>query len=111
MIEDHSDEFDCKQRRRFWKEHIDRWQQDSMSQAAYCRQYELKQHQFTYWKKRLSQIDSAITFVPLQLAHRLPTAATKPGFNLYTPNGFRIEVAVGFDPATLKQLISAVQSL
>ena len=79
MTQCHSDEFDSEQRRQFWKEHIDRWQLDGMSQTAYCRHYSLKPHQFTYWKKRLSQIDSAITFVPLQLAHQSAGSCDKAG--------------------------------
>lgn len=38
-------------------------------------------------------------------------AAAMPAFSLLTPNGYKIEVGVGFDPVALKQLLNAVQSL
>jgi hypothetical protein len=109
MTDDHS-KFNPEQRRQFWKEHLDLWQREGGSQSAYCRQHDLKLHQFTYWKKRLAQTDT-ITFVPLQLARRPPHPVVNPVLNLVTPNGFRIEISAGFDPAILQRLIGAVRSL
>lgn len=110
MTESHSNEIDSEQRRQFWKEHIERWQQDSLSQTAYCHQFNLKPHQFTYWKKRLAQADRSVTFIPLQRSEPM-SKISQTGLNLFTPNGYRIEVAARFDIQALKQLISVVQSL
>ncbi len=110
MTESQSNEFSPEQRRHFWKEHIERWQQDSISQLAYCRQFNLKPHQFTYWKKRFAQNGTSMNFVPLQLS--APNAKIpRTRFSLFTPNGYKIEVAAGFDPSALKQLINVVQLL
>ena len=110
MTQSHQDEVDPEQRRQFWKGHIERWQQDTISQLAYCRQYNLKPHQFTYWKKRFAQADGSVAFVPLQLSEPI-SKIPRMGFSIFTPNGYRIEVAAGFDPPALKQLINVVQSL
>jgi len=104
-------EFDHQQLRPTWKAHIERWKDSGQTQAAYCRQHGLKPHQFTYWKKRFVQTNTDISFVPLDLSRNLPVAVTGSTFNLFTQNGFKIEVGTGFDPATLKQLICIVQSL
>lgn len=111
MTENPSAELDPSNKQRFWKSHIENWQQSKMSQVAYCREHALKLHQFTYWKTRLSRQDADISFVPLRLTQNLPVAINTASFNLFTPNGYRIEVGAGFDPTTLKQLISAVQLL
>jgi hypothetical protein len=102
---------DPQHKRRIWQEHIERWQHSGLSQVAYCREYELKLHQFTYWKNRFAQTEADISFVPLRFSQNLPVAIAASSLNLFTPNGYRIEVGAGFDALTLKQLITAVQSL
>ena len=104
-------ESELEQLRPIWKTHIERWKQSGQKQIAYCREYELKPHQFTYWKKRFGRTNTDISFVPLRFSRNLPVAVTGSTFNLFTQNGFKIEVGAGFDPAALKQLISVVQSL
>ena len=102
---------DHQQLRQTWKAHIERWKDSGQTQSAFCLQYGLKPHQFTYWKKRFIQANTGISFVPLHFCRNLPVAVTGSTFNLFTQNGFKIEVGTGFDPATLKQLICTVQSL
>jgi hypothetical protein len=38
----------------FWQDHITAWQSSGLSQAAYCKQHEIKFHNFAYWRNRLS---------------------------------------------------------
>jgi len=102
---------DPQHKRRIWKELIECWQHSGLSQVAYCRERELKPHQFTYWKNRFAQTEADISFVPLRFSQNLPVAIAASSLNLFTPNGYRIEVGAGFDALMLKQLIRAVQSL
>jgi hypothetical protein len=112
MPEDnHQAEPDPEQLRKIWKTHLERWKQSGQTQVAYCREHGLKPHQFTYWKKRFGRTDTDISFIPLRFSRNLPVAVTGSTFNLFTQNGFKIEVGTGFDPVALKQLISVVQSL
>lgn len=104
-------ELEPKQKREHWHRHIEGWQASGLSQVAYCRQNDIKPHQWSYWKKRLSRTDNGVSFVRLKIGGNLPTAAAMPAFTLLTPNGYKIEVGVGFDSVALKQLLSAVQSL
>jgi hypothetical protein len=39
---------------KFWQDHITAWQSSGLSQVAYCKQHEIKLHNFTYWRNRLS---------------------------------------------------------
>ena len=114
MSESHcidSTELDPEHKRRIWRSHLERWKQSGLSQVAYCRERGLKPHRFTYWKNRFKRTDAGIKFVPLRFSQNLPVPVAASTFNLFTPNGYRIEVGSGFDAPTLKQLLSAVQSL
>jgi hypothetical protein len=96
---------------RFWQEQIERQIHSKMSQAQYCEQHGLKLHQFSYWKYKPKKKadDTDITFVSVPMASFRSPAATRAALHLVTDAGHRIEVFPGFDPATLKQLIAALQ--
>jgi hypothetical protein len=49
-----------------WVKHIEDWKICGLTQAEYCRRKDLKQHVFTYWKKRLlERADRGSPFVQL----------------------------------------------
>ena len=56
-----------RQKREYWKRHIDSWQESGLSQSQYCRQHDLKDHLFFYWKRRIVKPDTATRFVSLNL--------------------------------------------
>jgi hypothetical protein len=65
-----------------------------------------------YWKKNLSRRSNPdVSFIPVQLSPSLPVPVTRSNLSLFTSNGYKVEVGIGFDPGTLKQLILTVQSL
>jgi hypothetical protein len=45
-------------RGRFWQRHLQRWRQSGLSQAQYCRQQQLSDAAFGWWKGRLSAENS-----------------------------------------------------
>jgi len=103
------EELDPREKRRFWVDHIQAWQASGISQVEYCRQNNLKMHQWWYWRKRISHnSDSEVTFVPLNFSSGKQYRAS---VNVVTPNGYRIEVDHGFDLSKLRRLISAVRGL
>jgi hypothetical protein len=103
------EEIDPRAKRNFWEEHIRAWQAGDDSQAEYCRQNNLKMHQWWYWRRRISHTsDSEITFVPLNFSSG---KLYRTGVNIVTPNGYRIEVDHGFDLSKLRQLVAAVRGL
>ncbi len=82
-----------------------------MSQVDYCRVNNLAAHRFGYWKKRLVTSDADVEFVAVQLTEQLPMAVTKKPINLFTPNGYRIEVNDDFDQAALRRLVCVIKCM
>ena len=105
-------EFEPTEKCRFWQEQINQQLHSKLSQAQFCEQHGLKLNQFTYWKYKHGKkaADKDITFVSVPMASfRAPAASPRAALHLLTDAGHRIEVYPGFDPATLKQLIAALQ--
>jgi hypothetical protein len=102
-----------EQKRSYWKQHIESWQETGLTQAEYCRRHNLKHHQLVYWKKRFLQTTTEVSFVPLQLKDLLdlPTPSDSVSLCLVINNDFKIEIRAGFDAQLLRQLILALRSL
>ena len=101
-----------EQKRTYWRQHIDSWQETGLSQAEYCRRHNLKHHQLVYWKKRFVNTETAVSFVPLKLEGLLdiPIQPDHASLCLVINNHFKIEISTGFDPQLLRQLIFALQA-
>jgi hypothetical protein len=102
-----------EQKRTFWKQHIDSWQETGLSQTEYCRQHHLKHHQLVYWKKRFLKTETDVSFVPLKLEDLLdiPGRPDHSSLCLVVNNHFKIEIRAGFDSRLLQQMILALRSL
>ena len=102
-----------EQKRIYWKQHIDSWQQTGLTQAEYCRQHKLKHHQLVYWKKRFLKTQTDVSFIPLKLEDLLdvPTGQDQCSLTLAIDNHFKIEIRAGFDAQLLRQLIFALQGM
>jgi len=102
-----------EQKRSYWKQHIDSWQQTGLTQAEYCRQHNLKHHQLVYWKKRFLKTDTNVSFVPLKLEDLLeiPARPDQAALTLVINDQFKIEIRAGFDAQLLHQLIFALRRL
>jgi hypothetical protein len=99
-----------KRKRHIWKKRIEQWRQSGLSQAEYCRQHHLKDHQLTYWKRRFEKTDTAVSFVSLPV-RTSPLAANKPPLVLSIDKHLKVEIRPGFDGHLLRQLIVALQGL
>jgi len=102
-----------EQKRSYWKQHIDSWQQTDLTQVEYCRQHNLKHHQLVYWKKRFLKTETNVSFVPLKLEDLLdmPTRQDQASLILVIDDQFKIEIRAGFDSQLLRQLIFALRGL
>ena len=102
-----------EQKRTYWKQHIDSWQETGLTQAEYCRRHNLKHYQLVYWKKRFLKTETAVSFVPLELEDLLniPCQPDRAALCLVVNNHFKIEISAGFDPQLLRQLIFALRGL
>jgi hypothetical protein len=102
-----------EQKRSYWKQHIDNWQQTGLTQTEYCRQHNLKHHQLVYWRKRFLETETDISFVPLPLEDLLdlPARQKQASLTLVINSQYKIEIRAGFDAQLLRQLIFALQGL
>jgi hypothetical protein len=103
------EKLDPRAKREFWDNHIQAWQQSGLTQIDYCRQNNLKNHQWCYWRRKiLKPSDTDVTFVPLSFS---PSKISRPHISVFTPNGFRIEFEHGVDIPKLRQLLTTVRGL
>ena len=102
-----------EQKRIYWKQHIDSWQQTGLTQAEYCRQHNLKHHQLVYWRKRFLKTETDVSFVALKLEDLLdlPARQDQASLTLIINHQFKIEIRAGFDAQLLRQLIFALRGL
>ena len=103
-----------KRKREYWSSHIERWQESGLSQRVYCREHNLKDHQFVYWKKRIIRTGTESKFVSLNLGpfkDKQPLQHAVRPLQLILHNGFTIEIHPGFDPHLLRQLIIVLRGL
>jgi hypothetical protein len=56
-----------EQKRSYWKQQIEQWQQTGLTQAEYCRRNNLKHHRLVYWKKRYLKTETDVSFAAVEL--------------------------------------------
>ena len=104
---------ESKGKREYWSSHIERWQESGSSQTEYCKEHGLKDHQFTYWKKRIVQTETEGKFVSLNLSSFTNQQPPQPGcpLRVVVSSGLKVEVEAGFDPDLLGQLIIVLRGV
>lgn len=102
-----------EQKRSYWKQHIDSWQETGLTQSEYCRRNNLKHHQLVYWKKRFLKTETDASFVALRFEDLLevPNRPDQASLSLVINDHFKVEIRAGFDAQLLRQLIFALQGL
>jgi hypothetical protein len=104
---------ELEQKRSYWKQQIEQWQQSGLSQAEYCRRNNLKHHQLVYWKRRCLKTETEVSFVPVRLEALLdiPAPADQASLTVIIDNQFKVEIVAGFDPQLLRQVVAALRGL
>ena len=102
-----------EQKRNYWKQHIDSWQETGLTQAEYCRRNNLKHHQLVYWKKRFLKTETGVSFVPFKLEDffDIPAQSDCAALYLVINNQLKVEIRAGFDAQLLRQLIFTLRGL
>jgi len=94
--------------RKFWKIHLETWEESGLLQKEYCRQHNLIYHRFVYWKARFKSRNLPIKFV------QVASQPINPGpffLKLNLPQGCQVEVPDDFSEDTLKRLLATLQKL
>lgn len=98
-----------KQKRKYWKRHIEGWRRTGSSQAEYCRVQKLSAKSFTYWKSRFRQ-KSAVSFMPVEVKREAEMADISSVLVL-CKDGYRIEIKEGFKAGVLGKVLLALREL
>lgn len=102
-----------EEKRRFWEEHLERWEASGNSQNAYCRQNNLRLNRFMYWKKKRFPPKSTVSLVewPLQRQEVASFAPFGTPLCVVMDGRYRIEIQKGFDPSLLDSVIRVLKGL
>ena len=94
-----------------WRHHCRRQQASGQTARAYCRQHDLAETAFHYWRRTIAERDrevqratAAPTFVPVTVVG--PSAADSP-IDIRLAGGHRVRVRAGCD----RELLAAVLGL
>jgi hypothetical protein len=101
---------ELKEKRRYWKHHLDAWQVSGLTQVEYCRRHDLSRFQFQYWKRRFQESGS----LPALIEVPFSSIIAKKQFHalrLIVGDQYQIAVERDFDPVALKQLIGVLDRL
>jgi hypothetical protein len=106
---------ELEQKRRDWNGHITRWQASRLSQTEYCRRHELKFHQFVYWRRKyIPKATAPISLVQVPAAAVARVAgysSRSSALRVVLAPDLCIEVAPGFDPPTLQQVVTTLRGI
>jgi len=97
-----------EERRRYWKQHVEAWRSSGLSRRAYCLEHGLTAKTFSYWCRKKKPGD--ITFVPIPLERSviLSDRGEAAPISLVCKGGYRVEIPAGFDPETLRSVLSVL---
>lgn len=92
----------------YWQKLIKAHHQSSLSVSDFCRDHRINSQRFYLWRKRFnSQSTAPAIGAFLEL---VPSSRNgESGIRLRVAQGLSIEMDCGFDPATLRQVISVVK--
>jgi len=94
-----------EQKQQYWQSHNEACRTSGQTRAAYCEQHHLNLKTFAYWRQRLKT-----EAVPVRLV-QLPTALQPPTALRLVVNGCSIEIADGFNAATLAEVVCVLRRL
>ncbi len=98
------------EKHKFWQSHIESWEHRGDTQSDYCRNHGLSSKVFGYWKRKLcSKREAAVSFVPVSIKRSYPASVNaSASLRLDIGNGYGIDVGDGFNPDTLRRLLTTL---
>ena len=101
--------------RKCWINHLKKWKAGGLTQAEYCRQNELSDKSFYYWKRRFEIKNKSISFVKLpdlsDLQNKHKNIHSNNSLKVLIGNELQIELNDNFNPETLKKAVQALRSI
>ena len=82
----------------FWRGHLEAWHRSDLTQREYCASHGLGEKAFYRWRRKeketVAGTSSSLTLVPVSMG----TPAAGNVVRLYSPGGWRVEIAGGSAP-------------
>jgi hypothetical protein len=112
-MQNKSQEQTLREKRRFWKAHIEAWQNSGYNQTEYCRHNNLVYHRLIYWKAKFSKEKrNQVAFVPVPVPIENQQELQDTGLILNLQDDrFRVEVSQAFCSKTLFRLVAVLESI
>ncbi len=97
-----------RQKRKFWRAHVNAWKKSGLSQAEYSRRQGLNVHRLGYWiNNKSSQTTQSLTLV------EVPTQNMETGnavaLKLVVNNHYQIEIGNQFSSETLEKVLQVLR--
>lgn len=99
--------------------HIAQWKDSRLSQAAYCKEHNIRPHLFSYYKKKFNSTNVAVKqvsqLVPVKLVDGIPNNLNLPGdfsaIKVTHANGFSLEILPNTAISFLKPVLELIRSV
>ena len=93
-------------RKRFWENHLSRYDATGLSQVEYCRVHKISIKSFQYWKRK-SRCSSPPALIEVRLKKSLstPVLPSYPSLCVAVGHQYRIEIGKGFDSEDLERVV------
>ena len=106
-------------KRQFWFQHVEQWEQSGLSQAEYARHQGLSVTTFGYYRRcyihqKTEPETPSASLLPVNVVvdepaqQLLQTSST--GITLTSPGGFRIELSSDFDSVALQKVLEILEA-
>jgi hypothetical protein len=111
-----------------WRNRIAQWRASGQSVRAFCAERQLSEPSFYSWRRTITSRDDAATPVPKPITTDRPESADRPAFvpvrvvaasptsgsaagglELILSAGHVVRITPGFDSATLRRLLAALE--
>jgi transposase-like protein len=92
-----------------WRRLIQLWKNSGLTVRAFCARHYLTQSSFYAWRRELQQRDAAFVPVQVETNDQQSRVTSIPIIEVVLAGGQCVRVTPGFDPATLRQLLSVLQ--
>lgn len=95
-----------------WRRRLDDQRSSGLSVVAWCREHGIEKNTFYGWRKRLweSPAASAPQFIAVAIDRLVEAPAPAPSSLTLHIGRVAVEVASGFDPALLSDVLSILES-
>jgi hypothetical protein len=94
-----------------WRRRLESWQRSGLSVAAFCRRSGVAEQHFYAWRRILAQRDAAQPGFVAVRVEGAPGPDPDGSVEVILGNGRRLRVGPGFDAATLRQAVAALEEV